>query len=177
MFKYLWSAAYIFAVVSANFTAKLLFPMPDWSPIELSVGTFLFGVVFSLRDRVHCNGYRWAWGTVIVAALTNLILSWFGAIPVSIVIASFLAILISEGIDTEIFQRSRLSWLGKVYASNAVSVPVDSVLFVSIAFLVPGIMPIDTGLRLMLGQTLTKYAIAAVTGLGLVKTLRGARNA
>jgi len=174
--KYVWSASYIAAVVSANFTAKFLFPMPDWSPIELSVGTFLFGVVFSLRDRVHCHGYRWAWGTVIAAALTNLLLSAAGAIPISIVIASFLAILISEGIDTEIFQRSRLSWLGKVYASNAVSVPVDSILFVTIAFLIPGIMPIETGLKLMLGQTLTKYAIAAVTGLGLLSTVRNARH-
>lgn len=175
--KYFWSSLYIAAVVTANFNAKVLLPLPGWLPIELSIGTFLFGVVFTLRDRVHVNGYRWAWLTVAAAAATNLILSLAGAIPISIVIASFLAILISEGIDTEIFQRSRLSWLGKVYASNAASVPVDSILFVSIAFLIPGIMPLETGLKLMLGQTLTKYAIAGCTGLGLLATLRGTRNA
>lgn len=170
MSKYLWSGLYAAIVVAANMTATLFLPIP--LPIKISMGTLLFGLVFPIRDRVHLYGYRWAWYTVIFAAVVNLVLAGAGGVPFRVVIASFLAILISEGTDTEIFQRSSLSWLGKVYASNAVSIPLDSVLFVSIAF--AGVLPTDVAIQLVLGQILIKYCIAAIAGLGLVKTINRA---
>jgi len=170
MSKYLWSGLYAAIVVSANMTATLFLPIP--LPIKISVGTLLFSFVFPTRDRVHLYGYRWAWYTVIFAAVVNLALAGAGGVPFRVVLASFLAILISEGVDTEIFQRSSLSWLGKVYASNAVSIPLDSVLFVAIAF--AGVLPNDVAIQLIFGQILIKYSIAAVVGLGLVKTIKRA---
>jgi queuosine precursor transporter len=168
MRKYLWSALYALIVVAANMTATLFLPIP--LPIKISVGTLLFGFVFPVRDRVHVYGYRWAWYTVIFAAVVNLFLATAGGVSFRVVLASFLAILISEGIDTEVFQRSSLSWLGKVYTSNAISIPLDSALFVTIAF--AGVLPNDVAVQLVFGQILIKYSIAAIVGLGLVKTLK-----
>jgi uncharacterized integral membrane protein (TIGR00697 family) len=55
------------------------------------------------------------------------------------VLASILAEVIAELIDTEVYQRwvdifgSRLQW-GRVLTSNAVALPVDSAIFVVVAF-------------------------------------------
>jgi uncharacterized PurR-regulated membrane protein YhhQ (DUF165 family) len=49
---------------------------------------------------------------------------------------------------------------------------LDSVLFVTIAF--AGVLPNDVAIQLIFGQILIKYSIAAVVGLGLVKTIKRA---
>jgi len=124
---------------------------------SMDAGTFIYPLTFSIRDLVHKRLGKMAARTVIIlAAAINLFMAlffhfvawlpqdptWglgneFAAIlgPVwRIVIASIIAEVFSELIDTEVYdlwQRritSKYQWM-RVLSSNAVSIPVDSLIF------------------------------------------------
>ena len=129
---------------------------------SMDAGTFIYPLTFTVRDLIHKRLGKTAARTVIIsAAAVNLFMalflhftawlpqdpSWglmeeFSAIlgPVwRIVIASIIAEICSELLDTEIYHlwQSRITkkyqWL-RVLSSNAVSIPVDSFIFCWIAF-------------------------------------------
>jgi len=128
----------------------------------VDAGTLVYPFTFTLRDMVHkLAGKQVARALIFAAAAINIAMAalfwvvskWsgdpsageqlaFGEVlaPVwRIVLASIIAEVISELIDTEAYQRwvdrfgSRLQW-GRVLSSNAVALPIDSALFVMIAF-------------------------------------------
>ena len=129
---------------------------------SMDAGTFIYPLTFTIRDLIHKRLGKTAARTVIIlAAAINLFMaiffhftawlpqdpSWglmeeFSAIlgPVwRIVIASIVAEVFSELLDTEIYHlwQSRITrryqWL-RVLSSNAVSIPVDSLIFCWLAF-------------------------------------------
>jgi len=124
---------------------------------SIDAGTLIYPVTFTIRDLIHKRLGKGAARTVIVlAAGINLFMAlyfqlvarlpqdpdWgqgaaFSAIlgPVwRIVMASILAEIVSELIDTEVYHwwvtriSTRQQWL-RVLSSNAVSIPVDSLIF------------------------------------------------
>ena len=130
--------------------------------LSLSAGTFVFALTFTLRDMIHKRlGREWAHAAISAAALFNIFLSaylwlmslfpapawyqlsegWnaiFALVP-AITIGSIIAEFISEHVDTIVyhFWSTRLkSWpqWTRVLASNLVSIPVDSVVFCTLAF-------------------------------------------
>ena len=130
--------------------------------LAVDMGTFIYPVTFTLRDLVHKTlGKRNAQVLIIAAAVINLgmvfYLMWSAAVPSDpdafggaefsvifaplwrIVCASILAELVSELVDTEIYHlfvsriTTRFQWL-RVLVSNSVSVPIDNLIFVLIAF-------------------------------------------
>jgi queuosine precursor transporter len=132
-----------------------------WSQ-AVDMGTFIYPITFTLRDVVHKVAGRSAARTLILAcAGVNLFLAaylgWTASVPSDptwglgdeyqallgpiwrIVLASLLAMVISELIDTEVYHfvvtriTRRYQWL-RVLASNAVSVPVDNLVFALGAF-------------------------------------------
>lgn len=129
---------------------------------SVDMGTFVYPITFTLRDVVHKVAGRSAARTLILTcAVLNLFLaaylgwtanvesdpSWglgdeYEAIlgPIwRIVLASLAAMVISELIDTEVYHlfvtriTRRFQWL-RVLVSNAVSVPVDNLVFALGAF-------------------------------------------
>ena len=129
---------------------------------SMDAGTFIYPLTFTIRDLIHKRLGKTAAQTVIVlAAAVNLFMalffhftawlpqdpSWgmgkeFSAIlgPVwRIVIASIIAEVFSELLDTEIYHlwqsriTKRYQWL-RVLASNAASIPLDSMIFCWVAF-------------------------------------------
>jgi len=129
---------------------------------SLDAGTFIYPLTFTIRDLIHKRLGKTAARTVIIlAAAVNLFMAlffhftawlpqdptWglgkeFSAIlgPVwRIVIASIIAEVFSELLDTEIYHlwqsriTKRYQWL-RVLSSNAVSIPVDSMIFCWLAF-------------------------------------------
>jgi len=58
---------YIAAVLIANYTATWFIPMPIFGLV--SVGTLVFGVTFTQRDRVHRYGRRSVYAMIFGAAL------------------------------------------------------------------------------------------------------------
>jgi uncharacterized integral membrane protein (TIGR00697 family) len=129
---------------------------------SVDMGTFVYPITFTLRDVVHkVAGRRAARALILTCAGVNVFLaaylgwtahvesdpSWgLGAEyetilgPIwRIVLASMAAMVISELIDTEVYHlvvtriTRRFQWL-RVLVSNAVSVPVDNLVFALGAF-------------------------------------------
>ena len=129
----------------------------------VDAGTLIYPFTFTLRDLIHKIAGKSAARTLIfLAAGINVFMAgffWlvarlppdpitgpqleFGTVlaPVwGIVVASILAEVVAELIDTEAYQRW-VTWFGedrqwgRVLFSNAISIPVDSAIFVGLATL------------------------------------------
>ncbi|HEY9625355.1 MAG TPA: VUT family protein [Crinalium sp.] len=153
---------YIAAVLGANYTATWFLHFPYFG--QVSLGTFIFGLTFTQRDRLHHHGRTWVYGAIAVAAITNVLMSAYLGVPFRIILASFTAIVIAESVDTEIYQKLlQKRWMFRVASSNAVSVPLDTVLFGLIAFL--GVLSPLQLLSLFVGEILVKYTIGLISAV------------
>jgi uncharacterized PurR-regulated membrane protein YhhQ (DUF165 family) len=158
------SLIYILAVLGANYTATWFIPFPFYG--QAAIGTFIFGVTFTQRDRLHQYGRRYVYRAIAVAAGANVLMSVVLGVPLRIIAASFLAIVLAETADTEIYQRLiQKSWFDRVAGSNAVSVPLDTVLFTLIAFWGVAEFPPAVIASILVGDTIVKYAIGALVAL------------
>lgn len=157
--------------------------------LAVDMGTFIYPLTFTLRDLVHkILGKRNAQVLIISAGAINLFMagylmwvsstpsdpSWglgaqFAAIlaPVwRIVIASILAEVASELTDTEIYHwfvtriTTRFQWL-RVLLSNAVSVPVDNLIFSVGAF--GWVLPWQVVWQIFLFNLLVKFGITILS--------------
>ncbi|HIK44698.1 MAG TPA: VUT family protein [Leptolyngbyaceae cyanobacterium M65_K2018_010] len=156
------STLYGLATLTANYTAAWFIPLPGFG--QVAVGTFVFGLTFTQRDRLHEAGRLWVYGTIAISALANLLMSASLGVPLRIILASFLAILLAETADTEVYQRLlRYPWLVRVAGSNAISIPLDTLLFTLIAF--AGVLSRGELIALLFGETLLKYSIGALVAV------------
>lgn len=153
------TSAYVAAQIFADVTSLKIVRVAG---LSLDAGTLIYPFTFTLRDLVHkVMGKRSARLLIVAAAAINLFMAalfwvvsrlpfdpsagpqpdWDAVLsPVwRIVIASIIAEVVSELIDTEAYHlwvtriTDRYQW-ARVLASNAISIPVDSVLFVWLAF-------------------------------------------
>lgn len=184
--------AYIAVVLLANLTATLFVPLPVFGAV--AVGTFIFGITFTLRDRLHRRGRRFVYATIVTAAGANLAMLLgfrfvFGEALVEAIAAggfewlaggmemltgnglrvftaSFIAIVLAEAADTEIYQLFRhKSWIGRVLRSNLVSIPLDSVLFNLIAFAGSAHFPVPVLVAIIWGEIVVKFATGGLFAL------------
>lgn len=152
-------ATYIGAQMLADITSLKIGVVASYA---VDMGTFIYPITFTLRDLVHkLLGKRNAQALIIMAAVINLFmagyLSWAASVPSDpawglgaefsailgplwrIVIASILAEVVSELIDTEVYHwfvsriTERYQW-ARVLLSNSVSVPIDNLIFAVGAF-------------------------------------------
>ena len=157
--------------------------------LAVDMGTFIYPITFTLRDIVHkAMGKRNAQVLILTAGVINLIMagyllfaamvpsdtSWglgaeFSSIlaPVwRIVIASIVAEVISELVDTEIYHwfitkiTTRFQWC-RVLASNSISIPIDNAIFSigAFAFSLPWIV---VG-QIFLVNLIVKYGITLIS--------------
>ena len=156
-------AIYIAAVLIANYTATWFIPLPVFGLV--SVGTLVFGITFTQRDRVHRFGRKPVYMMILAAAVGMVLESVFLGVSWRIITASFIAIVLSETADTEVYHRLlHLPWLKRVFGSNVISIPLDSLLFNLIAFYgeFTGIML--TGI--IFGEIVAKFATGAIAAIG-----------
>lgn len=164
---------------------------------SIDAGTFVYPFTFTLRDLVHKTaGIKAARVLIITCAVLNLIMAglfWltsilppdlsvgpqleFGIVlsPVwRIVFASIIAEVVAELIDTEGYRlwvekiTNRYQW-ARVLISNALSIPIDSLIFVWIAF--GGVMPTAVVWSIFLSNVIIKGATTLISlpGIYLVK--------
>lgn len=153
---------YVVAVLGANLTATWFIPLPVFG--QVAVGTFIFGFTFTQRDRMHACGRRFVYSIIALATLLSVVLALFGHVPGRIIIASVVAIVLAETVDTEIYQRLLArSWWRRVLASNSVSIPLDSLLFNVIAF--AGVFAAGEMAAIIFGETVVKFLVGAVTAV------------
>lgn len=153
------AAAYVAAQIMADVASLRIVEIAG---LTVDGGTLIYPFTFTLRDLVHkAAGVRAARALIFAAAGINLVMAGlfklvavlpaavdvgpqdeFGLVlspVIRIVLASIVAEVVSELIDTEVYRAwvsrfaERMQW-GRVLASNAVSVPIDSVIFATIAF-------------------------------------------
>ncbi|MQY76825.1 MAG: queuosine precursor transporter [Spirochaeta sp.] len=157
--------------------------------LSVDMGTFIYPFTFTLRDVVHKSlGKRNTRVLIMVAGLINLIMAayllWSASVPGDpewglgaefravlspvwrIVIASIIAEVISELIDTEMYHwfvtrvTSRYQW-ARVLVSNSVSVPVDNLIFSIGAF--GWLLPWSVVVQIFVFNLLVKYAVTLVS--------------
>jgi queuosine precursor transporter len=161
-------------------------------------GTLIYPFTFTLRDMVHkVAGKAVARTLIFTAAAINLLMALLFLIvstlpgdpnggpqteafaivlaPLwSIVIASIIAELVAELIDTEAYQlfvnrfKDRYQW-ARVLFSNAISVPIDSALFTVLAFsALPVVfgtepLPADVVFSIFISNVLIKGAVTLIS--------------
>lgn len=153
---------YIVAVLAANYTATWFIPLPVFGMV--SVGTLIFGITFTQRDRVHRHGRRPVYLMILTAAVGMVLESLFLGVEWRIISASFIAIVLSETADTEIYQRLlHRSWLQRVTGSNLISIPLDSLLFNLIAF--AGVFAPGMLIAIIFGEIVVKFLTGALAAL------------
>jgi len=159
---YIPMAIYIVAVLLANYTATWFIPMPVFGLV--SVGTLIFGVTFTQRDRVHRFGRKAVYLMIFIAAVGMVLESLLLDVPWRIILASFIAIVLSETADTEVYQRLlHLSWFQRVARSNIISIPLDSLLFNVIAF--AGVFAPVKLAAIIFGEIVAKFLTGSLAAL------------
>lgn len=176
------TAGYLLCQIIADVTAS---KMVDLFGIYVPAAVFIYALTFTLRDVVHKQlGKQQAVFMVLTAVVVNVLMAAYfmftvalkpapfwqnqeaynlilGVVP-RVVGASILAEMVSELIDTEIYHRIKhLAPWKRVLGSNAVSLPIDSLIFVSVAF--AGTMPVAALISVMLGQILLKAVITVIS--------------
>ena len=153
---------YILAVLIANYTATWFIPLPVFGMV--SVGTLVFGVTFTQRDRVHRYGRKPVYLMIFIAAVGMVFESLFLGVEWRIITASFIAIVLSETADTEVYHKLlNRSWFQRVIGSNLISIPLDSLLFNVIAF--AGIFEPKMLVAIIFGEIVAKFTTGAVAAL------------
>jgi uncharacterized integral membrane protein (TIGR00697 family) len=184
------SAAYVGAQMLADITSLKIVQVAG---LSMDAGTLIYPFTFTLRDLVHkIAGKRGARVLIIAAAAINLFMAglfwlvsqlpydptagpqadWNAVLsPVwRIVIASIIAEVTAEWVDTEIYHlwveqvTRRFQW-ARVLASNAISVPLDSGLFVLIAFW--GVLPLPTLFAILWANILVKGVVTLLSLPGI----------
>ena len=186
-------AGYITCQLVADVTAVKIVSL--WG-LTFPAGTFVFTITFTWRDMLHKRlGKEWARAAIISAAVMNLFMAGYFmfaseltpaifwqnqaafdatlSIVWRIALASIAAEVISELIDTEVYHQvmhrlgSRHQW-ARVIVSNAVSLPIDSLIFTTLAF--GGTMPIAGLWAIAKGQIVFKGIVTGVS-LPLIYTV------
>ena len=193
------SVAYVAAQMLSDIASLRIVLIAGFS---VDAGTLVYPFTFTLRDLVHKTTNKQTARTLIFAAAAiNVVMAgifWLAAaLPadmevgaqtefglvlapvIRIVLASISAEIVAELIDSEVYERwvnrfkQQYQW-GRVLTSNAVAVPVDSLIFCAIAFF--GVLPfgvvasifwanvIIKGLTTLLSIPLI-YAVPEVEGL------------
>lgn len=149
-------------------------------------GTFLYPLAFTLRDLVHKRlGKKTTLNLIFISAIINIFTPFFFyfvvALPADtawnfnqdfnnvlspilrISLASIVAGTISELIDTQVYHifvtkiTKKFQWL-RVLISNAFSIPIDTLIFVVMAFL--GVLDIPIIIDIFIFNFVVKYAVS-----------------
>ncbi|MBQ5781102.1 MAG: queuosine precursor transporter [Spirochaetaceae bacterium] len=156
--------------------------------LSMDAGTLIYPFTFVLRDLIHKKcGKKIAQTLIFSCAAINLFMAGFFALisflpgdpnwelakefsavlsPVwRIVVASIVAEVVSEIIDTEIFHHflkknsNCKTWIPSV-VSNTISIPIDSAVFSIIAFL--GVYPLETVISIFIANSILKFGISII---------------
>jgi len=163
--------------------------------MAVDMGTFIYPVTFTLRDTVHKLLGKSSSRTLIVTAaainvLMALYLRWAASVPSDpswglgaefsailapvgrIVVASIAAEVLSELLDTEVYHwfvtrvTADHQW-ARVIVSNGLSIPLDSLVFVVLAFApikaLGGGLPWPTVWQIFLANLGLKYAVTLLS--------------
>ena len=161
--------------------------------LTMPAGTFIFALTFTWRDMLHKRlGKEWARAAIVMAALCNLVMVVYFLFTIElppavfwenqdafettlgitwrIALASIAAEVVSEMLDTEVYHAlirrvpAQHQYL-RVLGSNTVSLPVDSLIFATLAF--GGTMGLSALWGVIKGQIVFKALVTVVSLPGI----------
>lgn len=137
---YLVVFLYIASIITANILSSAFSPVAI-GPFMISLGTFLIGITFVLRDIVQNRYGRTKVYLIIVSSLLlSALSSQLLGDTLAIVLASAAAFAVSETTDTEIYSRLKMPMAVRVFWSGFAGGILDSSVFVIL-----GLSPIGAG--------------------------------
>jgi len=161
--KYLHAAAFLAAILAANYVTTEYGMVPVGFGLVATAGTYFAGATFVIRDSLQDTAGKWAVVALIIvgAALSFLISAPF------IALASGIAFLASETADLAVYTPLRKrGYVKAAVASNVVGAFVDTALFLTIA---------GFPLAAMAGQVVGKLLLTLAVVLA-VAVVRGTRS-
>jgi uncharacterized PurR-regulated membrane protein YhhQ (DUF165 family) len=126
--KYFWAVLYLASILLGN-VFVIWFGIVKCCGLVFPAGVVFIGLTFSFRDYVQRHwgdAACWIW-MLAATGITYLF-------NPHIALASVSAFLISEGVDWFAFKVLKMPFRKRIYISNLFSCPLDSIIFVSIAF-------------------------------------------
>jgi queuosine precursor transporter len=158
---------YVGCTVLANFTLDSFIPIGDF--FLVNVGTLFFGITFTQRDRLHGFGRGVVYRVIVGAAVANVLAAWSVGTPWRYVAVSFLAIIVAEVADTEVYHRLlHRRWFTRVAGSNAVSAPLDTIIFTVLAFAGAPFATAGWMTQVIVTDVLVKYGASLVAAVTLL---------
>ena len=125
---WIWGLLYLASIVLGNLFVNW-FGIVHYAGLVFPAGVVFVGLTFSFRDFVQRNwGDAATWIWMLVATGITLLFNW------EIALASCTAFLVSEGVDWFAFRVLKVPFHKRIYLSNLFSTPLDSLIFVTIAF-------------------------------------------
>ena len=165
----LYGGASVFVVctVLANFTLDSFVPLGDF--FLVNVGTLFFGITFTQRDRLHHFGRPLVYRLILTAGVANVIAALSLGTPLRYVAVSFLAIVVADSANTEVYHRLlRRRWLSRVASSNAVAAPLDTIVFTTLAFAGAPFATLQWMTQVIVTDVLVKYAASMVAAITIL---------
>ena len=161
------ASVFVVCTVLANFTLDSFVPLGDF--FLVNVGTLFFGITFTQRDRLHRFGRPLVYRLIAIAGLANVVAALALGTPLRYVAVSFLAIVVAETANTEVYHRLlRFRWLARVAGSNAVAAPIDTILFTTLAFAGAPFATLQWMTQVIVTDVLVKYAASMVAAITIL---------
>ena len=128
MKKWIWGFFYLLSILLGN-AFVIWFGIVTIAGLTFPAGVVWIGLTFSFRDFVQRYWGDWAtWSWMIAASVITLFFN------MDIALASMMAFFVSESLDWFFFKILKCSFVSRIIWSNLVSCPVDSLVFVLLAF-------------------------------------------
>jgi uncharacterized PurR-regulated membrane protein YhhQ (DUF165 family) len=126
--KWFWAFLYLLSILLGN-AFVIWFGIVTIGGLSFPAGVFWIGLTFSFRDFVQRYWGDWAtWVWMIAASVITCFLNW------QVALASVSAFLVSEGVDWYAYRVLKKDFVWRVLISNLISCPLDSLIFVGLAF-------------------------------------------
>lgn len=123
-----WPIIYLLSIMLGNLFV-IWFGIVKVAGLTFPAGVVFIGLTFSFRDYVQRSWGDWAcWIWMLTASVITYFLNQ------QVALASVTAFLVSEGVDWFAFKVLKMPFRRRIYISNLFSAPLDSVIFVTIAF-------------------------------------------
>ncbi len=153
--KWYYGISYVFSIFLANLFVSY-FGIINLFGLVFPAGAIFIGLTFSLRDLVQREFGHKVWyfmiASMVITTLLGILLSHLPIPLWKVAVASSVAFIVAEALDWLVYTIVSKDIIFRVTVSNLFSAPVDSILFVGIAFGAWGITNPP-----VYGQAIVKY--------------------
>ena len=137
--KWGFAIGYMLSIVFANFCVSWFGLVTWFGWLTFPAGAIFIGLTFSMRDFVQREwGDLKVWwfmiASTVITTIMGVVLSHLPIPLWKVALASAVAFAVSEAVDWAVYYFLKKDIIWRICISNIFSTPIDSILFVGIAF-------------------------------------------